>query len=391
MIDSFAPSISPKDFGWTKQAQDGQARAGTFVTAHGEFRTPAFMPVGTQATVKGLTPEQIKALGAQIILSNAYHLHVRPGDELIKELGGLHKFMGWDGPILTDSGGFQVYSLSKLRKVTDQGVEFNSHTDGRRIHFTPEKVIQIQENLGVDIMMVLDECIAWPAEREKAREALLRTADWAKASQEARKNPNCQCFGIVQGGFDLELRRESAERTVEVGFDGYALGGLSVGEPVERMRQIVEHSAPLLPEDKVRYVMGVGYPHDIVESVAQGVDMFDCVIPSRSARFGRLFTRKCCFNIRNKEHRNSPDPLDSNCDCYTCQNFSKAYLSHLMHAKEALAVTLLSIHNLHFYQSFLADIRSSIVAGTFQELREEVTADWKEFSARNSELTKENT
>jgi len=376
---------SPSDFGMSLEGQDGLARAGSFATAHGQFQTPAFMPVGTQATVKGLTPEQIKGLGAQIILSNAYHLHVRPGDELIRKLGGLHKFMGWDGPILTDSGGFQVYSLAKLRKVTEEGVQFNSHTDGKRISFTPEKVIEIQENLGVDIMMVLDECIAWPADKSKAREALQRTARWARASQQARKNELCQCFGIVQGGFETELRRESAERTVELDFDGYALGGLSVGEPVERMREIVEFSAPLLPEDKVRYVMGVGYPHDIIESVAQGIDMFDCVIPSRSARFGRLFTRKCCFNIRNTENRTSSEPIDPDCDCYTCKNFSRAYLAHLMHAKEALAVTLLTIHNLHFYQSFIADIRSSILDGSFDGLRKEVAADWKEFSSRNSE------
>ena len=357
------------------------ARAGIFKTSHGSFNTPAFMPVGTQATVKGVTPRDLRELGAEIILSNTYHLHIRPGDELIRDLGGLHKFMGRDGPILTDSGGFQVYSLANLRKVKDDGVEFRSHTDGRKIFFSPEKVIEIQENLGVDIMMVLDECIAYPAEKSVAQAALDRTMLWAAASQKARKKRSqCQCFGIIQGGFDQDLRSQAVERTVELEFDGYALGGLSVGEPGDMLRDIVAHTAPQIPEDSIRYVMGVGYPHDIIDCVASGVDLFDCVIPSRSARFGRLFTQKSCFNIRNNAFRSDPEPVDENCDCYTCSNFSKAYLAHLMHAKEALAVQLLTIHNLHFYQSFLADIRASINNGTFDQLRKEVRADWEDFS-----------
>ena len=359
---------------------DGKARTGRFYTAHGAFDTPAFMPVGTQATVKGVSPRELLELGAQIVLSNTYHLHLRPGDELIKKLGGLHKFMGWDGPILTDSGGFQVYSLAKLRKVTDEGVKFQSHVDGAEVFFTPEKVIQIQENLGVDIMMVLDECVAWDesekTNQDKFKQALDRTHLWGKLSQAARELSTSLAFGIIQGGFSKELRTEAVQRTVECGFDGYAIGGLSVGEPPEIMRELVAHTAPLMPEDKPRYVMGVGYPHDLLDCIGEGVDMFDCVIPTRSARFGRILTKTGFFNIKNQVYREDSRPLEEGCGCYTCQNFSRAYLSHLIHAKEALMVQLASIHNLWLYQDLLKGARAAIKAGSFTEYRKPIVENW---------------
>ncbi len=341
-------------------ARDGAARTGKFLTHHGWFETPAFMPVGTQGTVKGVTPAALKDLGAQIVLSNTYHLHLRPGDELIRDLGGLHSFMGWDGPILTDSGGYQVFSLSKLRKIDNDGVNFQSHVDGSPLRFTPEKVIGIEENLGVDIMMVLDECLPYPSTKEQAEKSLELTLRWAKRSQEARNRPESLAFGIVQGGMFPELRTIAAAETVKLGFNGYAIGGLSVGEPPELMYELVRHTAPLLPESQVRYLMGVGYARDIVTAVAAGVDMFDCVIPTRSARFGRLFVGNSSINLRNSIFRTDKNPIEIGCECYTCTNFSKAYLSHLFHAKEVLAVTLASIHNLFYYQRLMRDIRAAI-------------------------------
>ncbi len=355
---------------------DGVARTGVCHTAHGSFNTPAFMPVGTAATVKGVTPRDLKEIGAEIILANTYHLHLRPGDEQIKELGGLHKFMAWDGPILTDSGGFQVYSLNNLRKVTDEGVKFSSHLNGDKIFFTPEKVIQIQENLGVDIMMVLDECVGYPAEKKELVLALDRTLDWAKKSLAARTNPDAMMFGIVQGGFDRELRKQAVERTCELDFDGFALGGLSVGEPSELMHELFEQIAPLLPAEKPRYVMGVGYPIDIIHAVAAGVDMFDCVIPTRSARFGRLFTKKYYLNIKNTCFRKDERPIDIDCGCYTCKHFSRAYLSHLVHSKEALAVQLASIHNLWLYQELLRETREAIAQNRFAKYKEVLVKNW---------------
>ena len=343
------------------------ARTGVYQTTHGAFETPAFMPVGTQATVKGLGPKELKELGAQILLSNTYHLHLRPGDELIRDLGGLHKFMAWDGPILTDSGGYQVFSLAKLRKLSDEGVSFQSHLDGSKINLTPERVVEIQENLGVDIAMVLDECLAYPAEEAEARKSLELTMSWAKRSLAAKRSDSMSLFGIVQGGMFEHLRKEACERLVEIGFAGYAIGGLSVGEPINLMREMTELSCAVLPQNKVRYLMGVGTPTDLLESVALGVDMFDCVIPTRSARFGRLYTSEGYINIKNSEFRSDESPIEENCDCYTCQNFSKAYISHLTHAGEILAASLSSIHNLRFYQRLMENMRSAIKEQRFNE------------------------
>lgn len=346
--------------GFVLESTDGAARTGRVTTAHGVFETPAFMPVGTQGTVKGVNPSQLRALGAQIILSNTYHLELRPGSELIKKLGGLHRFMGWDGPILTDSGGYQVFSLAKLRKITEEGVEFQSHIDGEKKFFSPEQVIQIQENLGVDILMVLDECLAHPATFEQARESLELTYRWAKRSIAVPREQPSQVFGILQGGMHSELRKIAAEQISSLGFDGHAIGGLSVGEPQELMLELTSACCAVLPTDKVRYLMGVGTPADIVKAVGLGVDMFDCVIPTRSARFARLFTKYGHLNIRNQQHRDDDSPIESDCDCYCCQNFSRAYLAHLTHAKEILASELATIHNLRFYQRLMSDIREAI-------------------------------
>ncbi len=350
---------------FTIVSTEGTARVGRLETAHGAFSTPAFMPVGTQGTVKGVTPRDLKELGAEIVLSNTYHLHVRPGDELIRDLGGLHKFMGWDGPILTDSGGFQVFSLSKLRKISDEAVVFQSHVDGAQIVFTPEKVIRIQENLGVDIMMVLDECAPHDASRAEVEAAVIRTSKWAKQSLLARARPESLAFGIIQGGMHHDLRERSLAEICALGFDGHAIGGLSVGEPIPLMRELVERFAGELPSEKPRYLMGVGTPQDIVHAVKHGIDMFDCVMPTRSARFGRLFTGSGHINIRNAEHRRSDEPILAGCDCYTCQNFSRAYLSHLIHVNEVLGIQLATLHNLRFYERLMADIRHSITEKTF--------------------------
>lgn len=350
-------------------AQDGRARAGSFATAHGSFQTPAFMPVGTAATVKGVSPLQLKEIGTEIALVNTYHLHLRPGDETIRDLGDVHKFMGWSGPILSDSGGFQVFSLAKLRKVSEQGVTFQSHLDGTEVRFTPEKVLAIQENLGVDIMMVLDECLAYPATFEATEQSLFLTHLWATRSRTyERKNAVQSLFGIVQGGFYPELRKRSVEQTVELGFDGYAIGGLSVGEDPSLMIEMVDCAAALLPEQSIRYLMGVGTPRDILKAVSLGVDLFDCVIPTRNARHGRLYVGTSSINIRNEVHRKDPRPVDETCPCYLCQNFSRAYLSHLFHAKEILALELASLHNLSFYQRLLSAIRGAVKNRTLQKL-----------------------
>lgn len=345
-----------------------------FTTMHGSFETPAFMPVGTQATVKGVTTDRLEELGAQIILANTYHLHLRPGDELIGELGGLHRFMGWSGPILTDSGGFQVFSLAKLRKVTREGVKFQSHLDGSPCFLSPEKAVEIQTNLGVDIMMILDECLAYPATEDAAARSLELTQHWAERSRAVKPENGSMMFGIVQGGMFPKLREESARGLVGLNFNGYAIGGLSVGEPIPLMYELTESTTALLPADKVRYLMGVGTPRDLVECVYRGIDMFDCVIPTRSGRFGRLYTEDGFLNIRNREFRTDPGPIDSECDCYTCRGFSRAYLAHLTHAEEVLAVTLASIHNLRFYQRLMGRIRDSIRQSSFTSFRENFLA-----------------
>ncbi|MCC6220068.1 MAG: tRNA guanosine(34) transglycosylase Tgt [Deltaproteobacteria bacterium] len=346
-------------------ATEGEARVGELITAHGSFQTPAFMPVCTQAAAKGLAPSRLREVGVEILLCNAYHLHVRPGEELIRDLGGIHKFMAWDGPILTDSGGYQVFSLSKLRKVSEAGVVFNSHVDGAPIEFTPEKVLKIQEDLGVDIMMVLDECPPFPSEKDALLASLQRTLRWARRCKEAKSKQSALLFGIVQGGIYEDLRQQSIDELINIGFDGYAIGGVSVGESSELIERATRFSAPRLPRDKVRYLMGVGTPADIVMAVSCGVDMFDCVMPTRSARFGRVFVGSGHINIRNSAFRRDPRPLSDKCECYTCRNFSRAYLAHLVHSEEVLAVELLTTHNVYFYQCLMQDIRRAIRAGDF--------------------------
>ena len=358
------------------EASEGRARAGRMHTLHGAFDTPAFMPVGTQASVKGVLPDQLRDLGTQIMLTNTYHLHLRPGDELIRDLGGVHRFSGWDGPILSDSGGFQVFSLAKLAKVSDEGVTFQSHIDGAKVHFTPESVVGIQENLGVDIMMVLDECLPHKASLEEAQASWVRTLAWARRSIEARKREGALLFGIVQGGMHADLRKQACEDLCTLPFDGYAIGGVSVGEPTPMMRMVTDVSAACLPPAKVRYLMGVGTALDIVESVRLGIDMFDCVIPTRSARFGRIMLRHGWFNIKNQQFRRDESPLEPGCDCYTCQRFSRAYISHLLHAKEMLAVQLATLHNLRFYQRLLQEIRVHILKGSFGAYAERFSAEW---------------
>ncbi|MCC6931709.1 MAG: tRNA guanosine(34) transglycosylase Tgt [Deltaproteobacteria bacterium] len=347
------------------QKRDNAARRGIYHTYHGAFDTPNFMPVGTQGTVKGVSPEALESLGAQIVLSNTYHLHLRPGEDVINQLGGIHKFMSWPKAILTDSGGFQVFSLSKLRKVNEKGVSFQSHIDGSRLDLTPESVVQIQETLGVDIMMVLDECLAYPAQYTEAEASLNLTINWAKRAIAARKRPETLAFAILQGGMFPELRERCAQELCSLPYDGYAIGGLSVGEPLELMAEMTALSVKLLPDKNIHYLMGVGTPSDIVRSVGLGVDLFDCVIPTRSARFGRLYTETGFLNIRNSIYKTDPKPVLDNCDCYACRHFSRAYLAHLIRVHEALYVQLASIHNLRFYQRLMETIRSKIVAGEF--------------------------
>jgi queuine tRNA-ribosyltransferase len=339
-------------------------------TSHGEINTPVFMPVGTQATVKTLAPADLVSLGAEIILSNTYHLFLRPGHGLIREFGGLQKFMGWHRPVLTDSGGFQVFSLADLRKITEEGVTFQSHIDGGAKHFiTPEYAVEIQEALGADIIMAFDECIPFPATRDYARESLERTIRWAKRCADAKKDTGQALFGIVQGGMYPELRRHSAEALLEIGFDGYALGGLSVGETKPIMYEMVEATMPSLPADKPRYLMGVGTPEDLVEGVDRGIDMFDCVMPTRNARNGTFFTSFGKVVIRNAQYERDKQPVDPECECYTCRNFSRAYLRHLFNANEVLALRLGTVHNVSFYLDLMRKVRSSIEQGRFREFK----------------------
>ncbi len=348
------------------------ARLGSMTTSHGEVRTPVFMPVGTQATVKTLSPADLEELGAEIILSNTYHLFLRPGHELVRDFGGLHGFMKWGRPILTDSGGFQVFSLAELRKVSDDGVLFQSHIDGGAKHFiTPEYAVEIQEALGADIIMIFDECIPYPATRDYAAESMNRTTRWARRCREAKRDTGQGLFGIVQGGMYPELRKESAQALVDIGFEGYAVGGLSVGETKTMMYEMVDASLPHLPGDRPRYLMGVGTPEDLVECVDRGVDMFDCVMPTRNARSGTFFTSFGKVVIRNSRYERDRDPIDPACRCYTCRNFSRAYLRHLFNAGEVLGLRLGTIHNLAFYLNLMRDARESIAAGRFREFKKE--------------------
>ncbi len=353
------------------QSSECPARCGRVTTLHGTIDTPVFMPVGTLATVKAVTPENLIDLGAQIILGNTYHLFIRPGHELIRSFGGLHGFMNWQGPILTDSGGFQIFSLKELAKITEKGAEFRSHLDGAKLFLSPEKAVHIQEALGSDIMMVLDTCIPYPATLDEATKATALTGRWARRCRQAQSDTGQLLFGILQGGMYPELRRQAAEELQEIGFDGYAMGGLSVGEPKEMMQAMLDESVHLLPDGRPKYLMGVGTPEDLVEGVYRGVDMFDCVMPTRNARNGMLFTSGGRVVIKNSRNREDHRPLDEQCDCYTCRNYSRAYLRHLFQSREILAYQLNSIHNLHYYCSLMADMRKAIVEDRFVAFRKQ--------------------
>jgi len=358
-------------FGFEVLQQDGAARLGRITTPHGVVDTPVFMPVGTQATVKAMTPEELLALGAGVILCNTYHLYLRPGSGVVREGGGLHRFMHWDGPILTDSGGFQVFSLAPLRRITAEGVVFRSHIDGSEHLFTPEKVVALQQDLGSDIAMVLDECPPYPCLYEEVEAAVDRTTLWAKRSLAVTGGEGPALFGIVQGGTYRDLREKSALELAELGFSGYAIGGLSVGEPHEMMLAALDWTAPLLPPDKPRYLMGVGAPLDIMEAVARGIDMFDCVLPTRLGRHGGVLTRKGRLNIRNARYIHDFGPLEDGCTCYACTNYTRAYIHHLVRAGEILGVRLLVTHNLYFTLQLAARAREAIACGTFAALRDQ--------------------
>lgn len=354
-----------------KKDKSSSARLGKLKTSHGTFDTPIFMPVGTQATVKTMTPEDLYEMGAGIILGNTYHLYLRPGEELVNKAGGLHGFMNWKRGILTDSGGFQVFSLSGLRKIDEDGVQFSSHLDGSRHYLTPEKVMDIEQKLGADIAMCFDECSPYPCSYKEALKAVERTSRWAERCQKKHTREDQALFGIIQGSVFDDLRSKSAKEISSLGFDGYAIGGLSVGEPKEDMYKMLEHTDKLLPQDKVRYLMGVGAPEDLVEGVRCGVDMFDCVLPTRIARHGTAFTHKGKLVVRNATYAEDFSPLDPECDCYVCRNYSRAYLRHLIKAEEMLAHRLLTYHNLYFLIKLMEKIRKHINDGDFAGFYEE--------------------
>jgi len=355
---------------------DGPARRGRLHTPHGDVETPVFMPVGTQATVKGLTPHMLEEAGARIVLGNTYHLTLRPGDTIIAEQGGLHRFMAWNGPILTDSGGYQVYSLARTRKIDDRAAVFRSHIDGTLLDLTPERAVAIQENLGSDIAMCLDECPPADTPADYLKEAVARTIHWAERCREAHRRPDQALFGIVQGAMDLELRARCAEALIPLDFPGYALGGFSVGETQTQMLAALAPTASLLPAGKPRYLMGVGKPEDILAAVACGIDMFDCVLPTRNGRNASAFTMNGPLRLRNAIHKRDSAPLESDCPCYTCGRFSRAYLHHLFLADEMLGPTLLSLHNVAFYCRLMGQVRAAIAAGRFAEFRAVCLARW---------------
>lgn len=363
----------------THKDKQTNARVGLLKTQHGVIETPEFMPVGTQATVKALSNEDLKYCGTQIILGNTYHLYLRPGIEIIKNAGGLHKFMSWDGPILTDSGGFQIFSLATLMKVKDKGVEFNSHIDGSRHFLTPEDIVRLQCELGSDIIMVLDECLHYPCPKDKAERSLELTTRWARRSKEELKHFSSQftahgsrlLFGIIQGSTYPDLRKRSAEKLVDIGFDGYAIGGLSVGEPKDLIYEMMESSVKYLPEDKPRYAMGIGMPDDFFKAIEMGVDMFDCVVPTRNARNGTAYTNEGKVIIRNGKYSKDLAPLSESCSCLVCKNYSRSYIRHLFNTEEILGLRLTSLHNVYFYVNLLKRIRDSIKKGLFLKLKEE--------------------
>ncbi len=365
---------------FTLHKQDGLARRGTVELAHGKVETPAFMPVGTYGTVKAMSPLELEEINAHIVLGNTFHLWLRPGLDVIEAHGGLHKFMGWNKPILTDSGGFQVWSLGDLRKISEEGVKFRSPINGDACFLTPEESMRIQRVLNSDIVMIFDECTPYPATHKQASDSMQLSLRWAKRSKQAHEgNPNA-LFGIIQGGMYEDLRDISRNGLEEIGFDGYAIGGLSVGEPKEDMLRILAHTAPQMPKEKPRYLMGVGTPEDLVAAVSQGVDMFDCVMPTRNARNGWLFTQYGDVKIKNASYKNDTNPLDADCTCYTCRNFTRAYLHHLHRIGEILGSRLNTIHNLHYYQQLMAGMRSAIETGTFEAFKLEFSAKRKRLS-----------
>ncbi|MDX1536823.1 tRNA guanosine(34) transglycosylase Tgt [Arsukibacterium sp.] len=353
---------------------DGRARRGRLIFDRGIVETPAFMPVGTYGTVKGMTPEELDATGAQICLGNTFHLMLRPGTEIIKKHGDLHDFMHWHKPILTDSGGFQVFSLGELRKITEEGVKFRSPLNGERIMLTPERSMEVQRDLGSDIVMIFDECTPYPATEQQAKKSMEMSLRWAKRSKDAHADNPAALFGIIQGGMYPNLRDVSLQGLEEIGFDGYAIGGLSVGEPKEDMINILNHTTGQMPSHKPRYLMGVGKPEDIVEAVRRGIDMFDCVMPTRNARNGHLFISTGVVKIRNAKHKEDISPLDPECDCYTCKNYSRSYLHHLDRCNEILGARLNTIHNLHHYQKLMQGLRDAIAAGTLEQFVSEFYA-----------------
>jgi queuine tRNA-ribosyltransferase len=354
-----------------------KARRGRLTTAHGIIETPGFMPVGTQGSVKAVSPRELRELKAQIVLGNTYHLFVRPGMDVVRHFGGLHRFMNWDGPILTDSGGYQIFSLARLRKITDEGVHFQNHLDGTPAFLSPEIAMEIQQSLGSDIAMVLDECPPWPCEHDYAAKSLEMTIRWAKRSKDAPHAEGQLVFGIVQGATFEDLRRASAEATVQIGFDGYAIGGVSVGEPEALMMKAVEDSEPYLPNDKPRYAMGLGTPPQMIELIARGVDMFDCVLPTRLARNGTAFTATGTLNLKNAEFAMQKEPIEQGCSCPACAEFSRGYIRHLVKAEEILGLRLITLHNLHFYLELMSRTRAAIEGGTFAEFRRVFVANYR--------------
>lgn len=383
-------TTAPADFSdsFTLEATDSssKARATTLQTRRGPIRTPAFMPVGTQGTVKAVSPDELHALGTQVLLGNTYHLHVRPGEDLIRELGGLHAFMAWDGPILTDSGGFQVYSLAKLRRITEEGAHFQNHLNGAPTFLSPERSMEIQHDLGSDIVMAFDECPPYPCPRQEIERSLALTLRWARRCREWWDGRDIQrdrplLFGIVQGSSYADLRRESAEALCQIGFDGYAVGGVSVGEPEEEMFAAVESAEPWLPVDQPRYAMGLGTPPQMIEMVARGIDLFDCVLPTRLARNGTAFTARGTLNLKNAPFSRDPGPIEEGCTCPACRQFTRAYLRHLIKAEEILALRLVSLHNLHFYLHLMRQARAAILQGRFAEFRADFVSCYRQRGA----------
>ena len=363
-----------------------KARLGKIIFNGKEYDTPMFMPVGTAATVKTLSPEEVKNLGAGIILSNTYHLWLRPGEDIVEKAGGLHKFMNYDGPILTDSGGFQVFSLAKPKDITEEGVKFKSHLNGDSLFLTPEKSIEIQRKLGSDIVMSFDECVGYPCDEKYMKDSVDRTLRWAKRGKDVFKGDNQILFGIVQGGYYEHLRRYCAEELVKMDFDGYSIGGTSVGEPKEIMYEMVEMSTKYLPEDKIRYLMGVGDPIDLIENVKRGIDIFDCVSPTRLARHGHAYTKYGKINLKNNKYKDDFSPIEEGCNCYTCKNFTKAYVKHLINAEESFGARLLSIHNLSYLMNLMSEIRKNIKSSTLEEFRDEFVKNYyKKDADKNDE------